>query len=47
MGAVGAGRIALTLAAVAAVGVLGLILLSVLGDPFGTSMTSEMPLSAC
>jgi len=36
MGAVGARRISLTLAAVAAVGVLGLILLSVVGDPFGT-----------
>ena len=36
MGAWGARTIALTLAAVAAVGVIGLILLSVLGDPFGT-----------
>jgi hypothetical protein len=36
MGAVGARRIALALAAFVAVGVLGLILLSVLGDPFGT-----------
>src|SRR5687768_13849970 len=34
MGAAGARNIALTLAAVDAVGVLGLILLSMLGDPF-------------
>ena len=42
MGAWGARTIALTLAAV---GVIGLILLSVLGDPFGTLNDLGMPLS--